>query len=78
MVLSWQDETRSTCTAERRRVLFHTCACLETSYEFLGVGGMYGFRRIRRSAPKAVAYAGPWQRGRAEKLWLLLINGQAR
>jgi hypothetical protein len=77
--LDWCDETRSTHhRSERQRVLAYTCACSETSYELLSIGGKYHFRRIRRSTPKVVAYAGPWQRAIAEEMWRLLLKGEAR
>ncbi len=77
--LDWCEEGRYThhCP-NRQRVIDYTCACSETSYELLGVGGRYQFRRIRRSNLKVVAYAGPWQRVRAVELWRLLLKGEAR
>lgn len=77
--LDWREEVRSIHhRADRQRVIDYTCSCRETSYELLGVGGRYQFRRIHRSNPKVVAYAGPWQRIKAKELWRLLLRGEAR
>ncbi|GAB2947546.1 hypothetical protein ACFMQL_09930 [Nonomuraea fastidiosa] len=76
--LGWRSETRKVNSIDRQRVIAYTCACRETSYEFLAAGGMYRFRRRNRSEPEVVAYAGPWHRAKAERLWGLLIVGQAR
>jgi hypothetical protein len=77
--LDWRDEVRKDHhLPDRQRVIDYTCACAEISYEFLSAGGRYQFRRVRRSNPKVVSYAGPWRRARADVLWRLLLNGEAR
>lgn len=79
VTLDWRDEVRRTHhSPDRHRVIDFTCACADTSYEFLSAGGRYQFRRVRRSNPKVVAYAGPWQRAKADELWRLLLKGEAR
>lgn len=77
--LAWRQVVRATHHhSDRQRVIAYTCACSEISYELLGIGGKYHFRRTSRSAPKVVAYAGPWRRAVADELWRLLLIGEAR
>jgi hypothetical protein len=79
VALDWRDEARKNHhRPDRQLVIDYTCACAEISYEFLSAGGRYQFRRVRRSDPKVVSYAGPWRRARADELWRLLLNGEAR
>lgn len=79
VAFDWHDEVRKDPhSPDRQRVIDFTCACAEISYEFLAAGGRYRFRRVRRSNPKVVSYAGPWPRSRADKLWRMLLVGEAR
>ncbi|GAA4516586.1 hypothetical protein GCM10023096_32530 [Nonomuraea ferruginea] len=67
-------------TAERpyrSRVLGYTCSCRTIVYELLASGGMYVIRRTYQTTPPRVAYAGPWSRRVAEKMWNSVLTGDA-
>lgn len=54
--------------------LEYTCACRPVAYEFRGRGGTYVICRI---PPFEESYVGPWRRREAERMWMLIVTGQA-
>jgi hypothetical protein len=61
------------------RVLAHTCECLATVYELCALGGAYFIRRTVRGPEDVQSCDSPHTRQRkAERLWFLLLRGQAR
>ena len=72
--------TRLDWTAERPyrvRVLAYTCSCRTIVYELLASGGTYVIRRSHQVAPRKETYAGPWARCEAERMWTLILTGDA-
>lgn len=68
-------------TAERpyrSRVLSYTCSCRTIVYELLASCGMYVIRRAYQTTPVRIAYAGPWRRLTAERIWDSILAGEAR
>lgn len=61
----------------RSRVLGYTCSCRTIVYELLASGGMYVIRRTYQTTPRRIAYAGPWSRRTAERMWSMLLSGEA-
>jgi hypothetical protein len=62
----------------KSRTLEYTCSCQTTVYEFLASGGNYRIRRKDRAAHPREMYAGPWRRQVAERMWALILTGEAR
>src|SRR5690606_26265317 len=62
----------------RSRVLTYTCSCRTIVYELLASGGMYLIRRTYQTTPIRIAYAGPWRRLTAERIWDSILTGEAR
>lgn len=78
VVLTWAAEDGAVEQSTRQRVLDYTCSCCVLVYEFLSGGGAYVFRRTHQTSPAKVAYAGPWHRAEAGRLWQMLLSGEAR
>ncbi|MEU8251809.1 hypothetical protein [Nonomuraea sp. NPDC048916] len=61
----------------RLRVVDHTCSCRVVVYELLSCGGHYMIRRLHQTDPPKSLYAGPWPRPVAERVWKLVLTGEA-
>ncbi|MEW2356220.1 hypothetical protein [Spirillospora sp. NPDC029432] len=65
--------------AARLRVLAQTCECRATVHAFCALGGAYFIRRTLRGPDGEQSWDSPHTRQRkAERLWWLLLRGQAR
>lgn len=71
--LDWAAESPA-----RARVVDYTCSCRVIVYELLASGGTYVIRRTHQTVPPRVAYAGPWLRRPADRMWMLILTGEAR
>lgn len=78
VAIDWTMEDWLQDQATRQRVVDYTCSCCVVVYELLSGGGLCVFRRTHQITPPRVAYAGPWRRAEAERLWKLLLAGEAR
>lgn len=78
VLIPWAPAERLKNQPGRQRVLGHTCSCCVVVYELISGGGAYMVRRTHQTTPCRVVYAGPWTRGKAERLWQMLLTGEAR
>jgi hypothetical protein len=63
--------------SHRARVLDYTCSCRTMVYELLASGGTYVIRRTHQVEPRKEVYAGPWVCCEAERVWKLILTGEA-
>jgi len=61
----------------RLRVIDRTCSYRLIVYELLSCGGSYMIRRLHQTDPPKSSYAGPWPRPVAERVWRLVLTGEA-
>jgi hypothetical protein len=62
----------------RLRIVDYTCSCRALVYELLSYGGHYMIRRTHQTTSPKVFYAGPWPRAVAERVWTMILTGEAR